>query len=226
MKKKFDAGLILIPRLASLFIRAVHLVLRVRHLDAGHIEELNRAGKRYIVSFWHGHILLIVYCRYVRPMRALISQHRDGELIARTMGRFGVDSSRGSSTRRGAGALREMISLATSGTNLAFTPDGPRGPRRVVQKGVLLASQAGGIPIVPVIVVSEKKIQLRSWDRFEIPKPLSRVLFVYGAPIEIPRRLSPDEFEAARLNLERVMNALADDTEKNFESCWKAAESR
>lgn len=131
--------------------------MRIRHVDSDGIAELNRRGAKYIIAFWHGDLLMMIYARFSLPLAAMISQHRDGELIAQTMKRFGADSARGSTTRGGRSALREMISLAQGGVNLAITPDGPKGPRHVAQMGVVRAAQITGIPVVPIAFAAKKK---------------------------------------------------------------------
>lgn len=147
----------LVPRLASGLIRALYATLSVRHVGSSAIEAMNREGKRYVLAFWHGHLLMMVHSRIARPITVMISQHRDGELIASTMERFGVSAARGSTTRGGLGAMRTMLGLANDGHNLAFTPDGPRGPRRIAQPGVVAAAQMTGYPIIPVAFVAKKK---------------------------------------------------------------------
>lgn len=146
-----------IPVAASALIRSLRASLRIRHVNAEGIDALNREGKRYIIAFWHGHLLMMIYARFVLPLSAMISQHRDGELIAQTMARFGADASRGSTTRGGLAALRDMIALSAKGSNLAITPDGPKGPRRVAQLGVVTAAQLTGVPVVPIAFVAKKK---------------------------------------------------------------------
>ena len=147
----------LVPRLASGLIRTLRRSLRIRHVNVQSLDAMNDAGQRYILAFWHGHLLMMVYTRFVKPITVMISQHRDGEYIASTMGRFGVQSSRGSTTRGGMAAMRDMISLAGSGVNLAITPDGPKGPRRIAQPGVVAAAQLSGLPVVPVVFTAKKK---------------------------------------------------------------------
>lgn len=146
-----------VPRIASLFIRALHATLRIRHVNAEGIDRLNREGKHYVLAFWHGDLLLMIKSKLEVPVTAMISQHRDGELIARTMERFGARASRGSTTRGGGAALKEMIRIGASGSNLAITPDGPKGPRHVAQVGVVLAAQATGLPVMPVAFAAKKK---------------------------------------------------------------------
>jgi hypothetical protein len=139
--------------LGATFIRMLYWTLRVRHVR---VENLERTPQ-YIIAFWHAHLLMMVKCRFRTPISVLISQSKDGELIARTMAYFDVDSSRGSSSRGGSAAMREMIRLARMGTNLVFTPDGPRGPARIASDGVVYAAQMTGLPIVPVAFAAKKK---------------------------------------------------------------------
>jgi lysophospholipid acyltransferase (LPLAT)-like uncharacterized protein len=143
----------LIPFVASWFIRALHATLRVRHV---HLEKLHSVPQ-YILTFWHSHLLLMLHAAYRRPMMALISQSRDGELVARVIHQYDAETARGSSTRGGTGALRDLMRAARSGSNLAFTPDGPKGPPRVAKEGVITVAQATGLPIVPVAFAAKKK---------------------------------------------------------------------
>jgi lysophospholipid acyltransferase (LPLAT)-like uncharacterized protein len=139
--------------LGAAVIRALYWTLRVRHVR---VENLERTPQ-YIIAFWHAHLLMMVKCRFRTPISVLISQSKDGELIARTMAHFEVDSARGSSSRGGSAAMREMIRLARTGSNLVFTPDGPRGPARVATDGVVYAAQMTGLPIIPVAFAAKKK---------------------------------------------------------------------
>ena len=209
--------------MAAAFIRALHATLRIRHVDVGRIERLNDAGRNYIIAFWHAHLLMMIYAAFARPIHVMISQHRDGELIARTMGLFGARSLRGSSTRGGAVALKAMIRAARAGAILGITPDGPRGPRHEVQPGVVLAAQAAMIPIMPIVFVARRKTLLRSWDRFEIPMPFSRALFVYGNPLDVPRDATREDVERLRLALQDELLTLNRHAEESFAELWKVA---
>lgn len=143
----------LLPFIGSLFIRGVHATLRVTHVHVERIEQL----PQYIIAFWHAHLLMMLHSRYKRPISVLISQSRDGELIARVFDYYGVESSRGSSTRGGSAAVRELIRFAKDGKNIVFTPDGPKGPARVAKEGVVVAAKATGLPIVPIAFNAKKK---------------------------------------------------------------------
>lgn len=201
-------------------MRLLHLTLHVRLTGTGPIEDMHAAGKRYLVSFWHCHLLLMVFGYFQRPICVMISRHRDGELIARTMRRFGVDSSRGSSSRGGPAALKELIDFAAYRGSIAITPDGPRGPRCVAAAGVVRAAQSTRLPLMPVAFISERKKLLRSWDRFEIPLPFSRAMFVYGEQIHVPSDLGPEDVESWRAEIEHRMNELVEHAENNFDEMY------
>lgn len=190
------------PPVAAGVIRALRTSARLRVYNREVIEGFAREGQRYVHVFWHAHILMMVYS-YVGPCLVfMISRHRDGELIARTVERFGYVPSRGSTTTGGLAAFREMIHAVRDGSDIGFTPDGPKGPAREVQPGCVGAARALGIPIVPVAIGASRAWRLNSWDRFLIPKPFSRLLLVYGDPLPIPRDMTLDE------GAERVKRAL------------------
>jgi hypothetical protein len=193
-----------IPIAAAGFIRTLRATVRIRHHGDGRQRAWEAAGEHFILAFWHRHLLLMPYAYRGRRISVLVSQSRDGELIARTVARFGIDSSRGSSSRGGAAGLRSLLRKAEEGYDLAFTPDGPRGPAREVQPGVVLAAAATGLPVVPVALAASRARHLRSWDRFVVPLPFSTVHFVYGEPLVVPRRGDP---ESAAAELKRRLDA-------------------
>ncbi len=182
--------------LAAGLIRGLRASVRLRHHGAEEVRERERRGERFILAFWHRHLLLMPYSYRGRRISVLVSQSRDGELIARTVARLGIDSSRGSSSRGGAAGMRSLLRKAGEGYDLAFTPDGPRGPAGVVQPGVILAAAATGFPIQPVALAATRAKRLRSWDRFVVPLPLSTVHFVYGEPLAVARRADLDQSAA------------------------------
>jgi lysophospholipid acyltransferase (LPLAT)-like uncharacterized protein len=143
----------LIAFIASLFIRGLHATLRVRHVRVKNITDTARC----IITFWHAHLLLMLHTKWHGDFTVIISQSKDGEYIARVFEWYGLDAVRGSSTRGGASALRQMIRIARAGRNLVFTPDGPKGPPRVVKDGVVLAARATGLPILPIAFAAKKK---------------------------------------------------------------------
>ena len=156
-----------------------------------------------IFCLWHNRlaISMIVHRRHPRKLAALVSASKDGALLAAVLGRFGVELIRGSSSRRGPQALLELASHAKRGYDLAVTPDGPKGPRYVVQQGVIALAQVTGLPIIPVTCNIQPKICLQSWDRFQIPLPFSRCELILNEPIFVPR-------EADETRREQQRNAL------------------
>ncbi|HKY32641.1 MAG TPA: lysophospholipid acyltransferase family protein [Candidatus Polarisedimenticolia bacterium] len=198
-------GMLVVPPLASLFIRALRRTMRIRFVGGEALDGLRRSGRPYIHAFWHGHLLMMPYSYPGRRIGILISSHGDGELIARTMSRFGHETIRGSTTRGGASALRQAVRMLRAGGDVAFTPDGPKGPRHVVQPGVIEAARLGGAPIVPVGFSASPRRVLGSWDGFIVPYPFSRGVFVYGAPLTVPSRAGEAELERARRELEAAL---------------------
>ena len=152
MSKRSDKLLIFaVPLLGAVLLKLLRLTLRLK--------VIKRPPKdpQLILSFWHGRILLMPFMKLSRPASVMVSRHKDGELIARLVKYFGISSSRGSTTRGGISALKELIKLAREGFSIAFTPDGPRGPRYVVQPGVIQAAKATGLPIYPLTYSARKK---------------------------------------------------------------------
>jgi len=168
-----------------------------------------------IFALWHNRLCLSmkVYESFVRPhhrhdhLAALISASKDGAFLAAVLQAFGVQAVRGSSSRRGAQAVLELSSWAGRGYDLAVTPDGPRGPRHVVQDGVMALAQVTGLLIVPYSCQLGWKIQLKSWDRFQIPLPFSRCEMTFGEPIRVPREATEVERSQLREQLQAVLVA-------------------
>ena len=198
------------PWLAAGIIRLLHATMRIRHVGRESLDALESAGERYIHAFWHGRLLLMPYSYRGPRITILISQHRDGEYISRTMERLGFQTTRGSSTRGGAAALRAAVRRLREGYDLGITPDGPKGPRHRVQPGVIEAARLSGAPVVPVTFAARPARALDSWDRFVLPAPFGRGLFLYGEPMWVPRRASREEREDLRRRLEGELIGLTD----------------
>lgn len=149
--------LFLLPALGYSAITLLGRTLRLRTLQADRIETFWAVGRNVIVAFWHGRQLMLPLAYKGRGIAILISEHRDGELIARILRTFGLGAVRGSSTRGGARALRQLVRLGRGGTDLGVTPDGPRGPRCIAQAGVVELAKLTGLPIVPLTFAASKK---------------------------------------------------------------------
>lgn len=188
------------------FLRILNGTLRVRHVRAEHIDN----APRYIIAFWHECILGALHSRWRKPTTAMISRSNDGEIVAGVVHLYGADTARGSSHRGGPAAMRELLRDVRDGKNIAFTPDGPKGPRRVAKDGVVYAAKMTGLPVVPFHFTARAKTRLRSWDQMIVPRPFTKAVFLYGEPIVVPRDGDVEEW---RLKIERQMNALADEAE-------------
>lgn len=182
--------------------------MRITYVHREVVEALRAQGRPYIHAFWHGHLFLMPYSYLGRGITIMISAHHDGELIARTMKRFGHESIRGSSTSGGAGALKAAVRALREGRDVGFTPDGPRGPRHRAQMGAIAAARLAGAPIVPVAFAASRRKVLGSWDGFVVPMPFSRGVFIYGEPIEVPASDDATRLESARLLLEQRLQEL------------------
>lgn len=132
----------------------------------------------------------------------MISASRDGELIARTMEYFDIGAVRGSSTRGGRAAFREMLDLAKAPQDLVITPDGPKGPRHKVKEGVVQLARLSGRPVVPMTFVCSRGHRFRSWDRFLLPLPPGRGVFSFGVPLYYAET---DTAESFRQRLQQAM---------------------
>lgn len=142
-------------------------------------------------------------------MAAMVSASRDGGFLSCVLEHFGVQPVRGSTSRRGPQAMLELTTWAERGYDLAVTPDGPRGPREVVQEGVLALAQLTGLPIVPASYRLPWKYVVNSWDRFQVPLPFSRCNVVFAEALRIPREATEQERDSARLELERRMRTIS-----------------
>jgi len=142
----------------------------------------SRGESAVVLCLWHGQMLPILCAHRGEPCTVLVSEHRDGEIIARILSAFGFSAARGSTTRGGSRALLQLAQLVRDGHDIAITPDGPRGPRRSMAPGALLIAQRTGSPLMPLVAHATSVWRLRSWDAFEIPKPFARVTVLYDEP--------------------------------------------
>lgn len=184
--------------------------LRVVNRDAAdHPADADR--ERFIYAFWHESLLVPV--KFRARVRVLISKHADGELIAQVCRHLGFGVVRGSTTRGGGEALVELWDCSRR-SHLVFTPDGPRGPRRRVQPGLIILAARSGLPVVPVGIAFGRAWRARSWDRFAVPKPFSRCVCVAGKAIRIPPEVDRDGLERYRRLVEEQMLDATEEAER------------
>ena len=203
-----------ITLVGSSLLRLLSLTLRVRVQNPERLQEQS-TGEPFILAFWHNRLLLvpIIWNRFFARQRprqgmALTSTSRDGELIAQFLQRFGIGPVRGSATRRGSVALRELAKLLKRGHDVAITPDGSRGPLYEVKGGLVALAQISGRPVLPLSWECSRAWRLKSWDQFIIPKPFSSVTVQVGDPYFVGRNHSPDAFEQERQRCEQALMTL------------------
>jgi lysophospholipid acyltransferase (LPLAT)-like uncharacterized protein len=204
--------------LLAALIRAVAATLRFRWDDRStHLDDPKRGAAIYCL--WHNRLAFSMeaYHGYVKSrsrgagLVAMVSASRDGGLLAGVLRSFGVQPVRGSTSRRGPQALRELTTWARRGYDIALTPDGPRGPRYKAQQGVIALAQLTDLPIIPFSCRPVWKIVTNSWDKFQIPLPFSRCDMIFGEPMRVPREATEIEREAFRLQLEQALQNITRD---------------
>lgn len=200
---------------AAQYIRLVRHSGSWQTRGGAHIALLLAQKRPFILAFWHGRILMAP-CPWPngRTIKMLISTHRDGELIARTVAHFGIETVRGSKSRGGSAALRTMAKALEAGHDVGITPDGPRGPRMRAQPGAIALASLSGAPIVPLTYSCARRRVLGSWDRFILALPFGRGVFLWGEPLSVPRDADAAARETLRRELERRMNALSAEADR------------
>lgn len=204
--------------LIHLFLSGIAATLRMRRIDRSGLNE-NKLSGPSIYCIWHNRLALSMeaYHGYIRHhsrgigLAAMASASKDGAMMSAVLEFSGVQPVRGSTSRRGAQALREMTTWARRKYDLAIIPEGPRGPRYQVQMGVIAMAQLTGFPIVPVTFNVGWKMSLKSWDRFQVPLPFSTCEMIFEKPVIVPREISEEGREALRLQLEQTLNAITKD---------------
>ena len=167
-----------------------------------------------IFAIWHNRLLMLPRVFdpsfQTRQSYGLISASRDGDFIANWIERSGYGTIRGSSSRKGVIALRQLMDTLAADGNVLFTPDGPRGPVYQVSQGVIFLAQKSGSPIVPIHMEYSSCWRMKSWDRFVVPKPFSTLRAIFGEPISLPPLESAEQFEAEQLRLQNSMMSLVE----------------
>jgi hypothetical protein len=171
--------------LAGPAIRALAATWRIRTVDEDRWRPLYAARRPHVFLLWHDALLPLLWQHRRQSIAIVVSEARDGQYLADFAASLGYRTVRGSSTRGAARALLGAVRELKAGYAVAFTPDGPRGPRREMKPGVIAAAQRGGAVVVPLHARADRAWRLDSWDRFMIPKPGARVRIVYGRPFEV-----------------------------------------
>ena len=177
-------GILIVPFIGSLLIRFLYFSNKKKFYAPK-----NLGDEQFIMACWHGELLMIPYAykkyRKAPHVKLIISQHFDGNLIAKTLNFFGFGAIRGSTTRGGVKALITSIKEMKNGYDLGITPDGPKGPRHEVHNGIVVMAQKADVKIVLVEIKPSNYWQLNSWDKFVIPKPFGIISFYISDLIDI-----------------------------------------
>jgi lysophospholipid acyltransferase (LPLAT)-like uncharacterized protein len=182
-------------------VRALCSTWKWKVSGAEHVEAVAKAGHHPILALWHGRILAATPYFARRGIVAMASENFDGEWIARVLGKFGYGAARGSTSRGGPTALRQLVKEVKA-NGVAFTLDGPRGPAEVVQPGAVWLAKVTGNPLLPFHSEAASSWTLNSWDRSQIPKPFTTVAMVIGKPIYVPRDAGESALNDSRMILE------------------------
>lgn len=180
---------------ATFFLKMLFRTVRVEHyrtVEDGTPYECPSKSQRFTFSMWHDQIVLAVFSLRTWSLAGLISRHRDGSYLADSVLIAGIQPVRGSTSRGGAEAVSEILSRPD--LHLAITPDGPRGPRRMMKEGIVYISSRSRRPIVPTALVCDRYWAVSgNWSDMVIPKPFSRVILIAGTPIVVPPELPREQ---------------------------------
>ncbi len=222
LKKRIKQWLMLwlVPPVAYVFFNLLYFSLRKELRNADELLERWKRGEPSIIVLWHNRALLCspFYRWTLRGGRAVLlaSQSSEGVLASRIFRLFGGKIAWGSSTRGGKEGLEDMIAFGREGYNLAIAPDGPRGPLYQARPGAVRIAKETGLPVYPAAYYPEKVTRLNSWDRFIIPHPFSRILFMLGKPVYVPPDADEEMIEQKRRELEEELRRVSEFTEKYY----------
>lgn len=202
-------------------VRLLSATYRIRLVDPDNEQAVLKAGGQVVYASWHQRFFPgITFFSRRRPIAIMISQSRDGEMAARAVHIMGWRAVRGSSTHGGGQALDTIKNLIGQGYKVGHIVDGPQGPFGVVKPGLIRIAQYADLPIIPVITSGQNLWVFNSWDRFMVPKPFSRVIIRFGAPIHVPKDLGANGFEQMQTHVAQTLKQLYEDTD----AVWQDAQ--
>ena len=170
-----------------------------------------------IAAFWHGRLLMMPLLYKGKNLGFLVSPHRDGQVVGKALTRFGFHPILGSTTRKGFSSFKQMNKALQNGSNIAITPDGPRGPRYHVQMGIIELAKLSGRRIIPLSFSASRRKIFETWDHFLLPYPFSRGVFIWGEPIAVDPNGDRAHLEERRALLEKRLNELTERADHYFD---------
>lgn len=198
-------------RFASFAIRLLIKTLRIKIVNSDAVTDLVREKKNFISAFWHGSMMIGWFLNRNGNAAALVSQSKDGDVLASVLKKWNYNVVRGSSSTGGNDALVTMVLLMRENYSLAITPDGPRGPILKMKAGAVVTAKKSNVPLFLVGIGIKNKFTLKSWDNFEVPKPFSKVVVIYSDPIFIDDKLNYEETNHKIIECEAALNKLQKD---------------
>jgi hypothetical protein len=198
-----------LPYIFFVILYLIGKTLRIQIINRDVESRLEKQGKAIIYTFWHGRMLYFPYLyRFSNKSTILTSPSEDGEIVARTAKIFGFSSIRGSSFKRGGPALLKMTRSIKEGKAVTMVADGSRGPLYKVQEGIINLAYLTGAPILPVVYGVKNKIQLKTWDRFIIPLPFSKIKVMYGDPVYVDKKTEEIKSKSKLEELEKKLKEI------------------
>lgn len=207
--------IVLASYLLAFMLRVLYLANRIeRHIPESARPYLN-SEKPALFCFWHGRLSMQAFMKPERrTLYALISNHADGRLISTVLRRFAARTVHGSSSKGVKGAVEALQQAAREGGHIVFTPDGPRGPFQKAAKGAAYVAIKTGYPVIGLSFSSTRYIRFRSWDRFMLPKPFGRIVYIVAEPLQFGPDDSDEAVAAATQTIETMLNRVTDDADR------------
>jgi lysophospholipid acyltransferase (LPLAT)-like uncharacterized protein len=205
------------PSLAYWSIRILSWTMRFEEIHPEIPRSLWKQGIPGIGAFWHGRLLMMPLVYKGKKLSFLVSPHRDGQIVGRALERFGFHAILGSTTRKGFTAFKQMLRANRDGSDIALVPDGPRGPRCQVQIGVIELAKLTGRPVVPLTFSASRRKMFNTWDRFLLPYPFSRGVFIWGESVHVDSNGDRAHMEERRTLLETRLNELTEKADHYFD---------
>ena len=201
--------------LVGWLLRLYAVTLRIKVVDHCGLTDRGKHENPLLWCLWHNRIAGTLMARRRifgwRKGVVLTSASHDGAALAAVAKVMGLEAVRGSSSRRGSAALREMVRTVGRGLDICVTPDGPRGPRYQLSPGLIKLAQVTRSPVMAVHIHFGSAFRLKTWDRFVLPLPFSKLTIIFDELLDVPRQMDDDAFEAKRIEVENVMRSGADD---------------
>ena len=202
--------------IGTLIIRLLMMTVRITFGGFEKIDDLRRKEGGIIYTCWHGRMLIPAYAHRNRGIAIMVSKNVDGEYISQVITRLGFKSVRGSTSRGAVEAMNQMVKMSKESRDFAITPDGPRGPKYVVQPGIIFLAQKTGRAIVPAGISVDRYWQMPSWDEFRVPKPFSRAHIFFGQPMRVGPDIDDAEAQELRSRLEDEMRRITEESDNVF----------